>query len=78
MLAMGYKARTMALAFATTSIVVAAGWLVYVVWRSPHRNDLSVFWAFAIPAGVAANAMGFRHLGGFGDLFGSAGFGYGR
>jgi hypothetical protein len=57
MLAMGYRARAMTLAVASVSIVAVAVWLVYAVWRSPHRNDLSVFWAFAIPAGVAAASL---------------------
>jgi hypothetical protein len=32
---------------AIVGVVAAAGALVWVVWRSPHRSDLSTFWAFA-------------------------------
>ena len=29
------------------SFLVAASWLLYVVWRSPHRSDLATYGAFA-------------------------------
>jgi hypothetical protein len=29
--------------------LVAAVWLLYAVWRSPHRSDLATFGAFALP-----------------------------
>ncbi len=29
---------------AIVAIATAAGWLLYAVWRSPHRNDLVAYW----------------------------------
>jgi hypothetical protein len=34
--------------------VVAACWLLYVVWKSPHRSDLATYGAFALPVVVLA------------------------
>ena len=34
--------------FAVAVIVAVGSWLLYVVWRSPHRNDLSTYGAFAV------------------------------
>jgi hypothetical protein len=33
---------------AVVGVVAIAGALVWMVWRSPHRSDLSTFWAFAV------------------------------
>jgi hypothetical protein len=30
------------------SVLVAASWVLYVVWRSPHRSDLATYGAFAV------------------------------
>ena len=35
-------------------IVSGTAWLLYATWKSPHRDDLAVFGAFAVPVGVAA------------------------
>jgi len=29
--------------------MVAGFWLLYAVWRSPHRSDLAAYGAFAVP-----------------------------
>src|SRR5579863_28118 len=34
---------------AVTAIAVAVGWLLYLVWRSPSRDDLATYGAFALP-----------------------------
>ena len=34
--------------FAVAVIVVAGFWLLYAVWRSPHRSDLATYGAFAV------------------------------
>jgi hypothetical protein len=34
--------------FAVAVIVVAGAWLLYAVWRSPHRSDLSTYGAFVV------------------------------
>lgn len=33
-------------------VAVAVGWLLYLVWRSPSRDDLSTYGAFALPMAV--------------------------
>ena len=42
-----------------TAIIVVAGaiWLLYAVWRSPHRVDLSTYGAYAIPVVVATTGV---------------------
>jgi hypothetical protein len=40
--------------WAIAVIVVAVGWLLYVVWQSPHRSDLATYGAFALPVVVLA------------------------
>ena len=44
----GGKARRSLLVAAIVTVVAAAGALVWVVWRSPHRSDLSTFGGFAV------------------------------
>jgi hypothetical protein len=45
---MGGKARGWWPGPAVLLIAAGAIWLVYEVWRSPHRTDLATFWAFVV------------------------------
>jgi hypothetical protein len=47
LLVVGGNARRFWPTIAIVVVVAVAGFLVWVVWRSPHRSDLSVFGAFA-------------------------------
>jgi hypothetical protein len=49
---MGLRVRGLALTLAAVALVAVTGWLLYAVWRSPHRNDLATFGAFATPVVV--------------------------
>jgi hypothetical protein len=51
----GGKRRNLWPVLLAAAIAIAAGLLLYGVWRSPQRNDLATFWGFA--AGVAALAV---------------------
>jgi hypothetical protein len=55
LLAVRWKARQLLAAALIAAIAVFAFWLIWAVYRSPHRDDLSVFGAYA--AGVAAVAV---------------------
>jgi hypothetical protein len=35
-------------------LVAAVGWLLYAVLRSPHRSDLAIYGAFAVPVIMVA------------------------
>lgn len=34
---------------AVTAIAIIVGWLLYLIWRSPSRDDLATYGAFALP-----------------------------
>ena len=44
LLAMRRKIRGLWPVAAIAAITAGAGWLLYKVWRSPHRNDLIAYW----------------------------------
>src|SRR5690242_9907446 len=39
------------------AVVVGTLWLVYAVWRSPHRNDLATFGSYVAAVAVVAAAL---------------------
>jgi hypothetical protein len=57
LLAMRGKARGLWPVMAIAAISVATVWLVYAVWRSPHRNDLATFGSYVAAVAVVAAAM---------------------
>lgn len=54
---MGRKVRDSWPLAAIAAIVAATAWVVYVVWRSPHRDDLATFGSYAAAVAVAATAL---------------------
>jgi hypothetical protein len=71
LLSVAPKPRILWPAVLVVAVVAGASWLVWVVWRSPHRSDLATFGAFAaavvtIAAGQIAWAknVGARRRGG--------------
>jgi len=40
--------------WAVAGLVVALCWLLYLIWRSPHRGDLATYGAFALPVVMLA------------------------
>ena len=57
LLAMGRKVRSLWPAVAVTVIAAGTVWLVYVVWRSPHRIDLATFGSYAVAVAVIAAGL---------------------
>lgn len=54
---MGRRVRSLTLTLAAVALVAVTGWLLFAVWRSPHRDDLATFGAFAIPVVVIAAGL---------------------
>ena len=54
---MGRKARDLWPIAAFATIAAGTVWLIYVVWRSPHRNDLAVFGSYVAAVAVVAVAL---------------------
>ena len=52
LLAMGGKARSLWLAASIAAIAAGTVWLVYVVWRSPRRDDLATVGSYAAAIAV--------------------------
>src|SRR5262245_31654172 len=48
LLAMGRKLRSLWPVAAIVVITAVAGWLLYAVWRSHHRNDLVAYWGLVV------------------------------
>jgi len=42
---------------AAAAIAIGTVWLVYAVWRSPHRNDLATFGSYVAAVAVVAVAL---------------------
>lgn len=57
LLIMGAKSRALWPVAAALAIVIGTFWLVYAVWRSPHRNDLATFGSYAAAVTVVAVAL---------------------
>jgi len=53
-------ARGLWLVVMVAAIAGGASWLVYVVWRSPHRNDLATFGSYVAAVAVVAAALATR------------------
>ena len=51
---MGGKFRSLLAVLLAAVIVAAVGWVLYAVWRSPHRADLATYGAFALALVLAA------------------------
>lgn len=54
---MGRKARGLWPVAAVAAITAGTVWIIYVVWRSPHRNDLAVFGSYVAGVAVVAVAL---------------------
>lgn len=57
LLAMGGKARSLWLAASIAAIAAGTVWLVYVVWRSPRRDDLATVGSYAAAIAVIAAGL---------------------
>src|SRR5947209_1930776 len=54
---MGRDSRRLRRLVTTAAVTVGTIWLVYAVWRSPHRNDLASFGQYAAALAVIAAGL---------------------